>query len=87
MANIPNNQALIFLPADQLIDNVKAFNKAESLAKKLADDNICIFGIKPTEPSSQFGYFLTNKHNNIVTSYVEKPSEAIAKKIIKKNAY
>jgi len=88
LPKIPNNQALIFLPADQLIDNVKAFNKAvKQNQKKLADDNICIFGIKPTEPSSQFGYFLTNKHNNIVTSFVEKPSEAIAKKIIKKNAY
>ena len=86
--NIPNNQPLLFLPSDQLIEDNVLFNKSvKKNIKKLSGKNICIFGIKPTEPSSQFGYFLTKKNNDNVTSFVEKPSVSLAKKIIKKNAY
>jgi len=86
--NIPNNQPLLFLPSDQLIKDNVLFNKAvKKNIKKLSDKNICIFGIKPTEPSSQFGYFLTKKNSDNVASFVEKPSASLAKKIIKKNAY
>ena len=88
LKNILPEQPLIFLPADQLIDNKKKFNAAvKSNAKKLTSDNICIFGIKPLEPSNQFGYFLTSGSNNKVVKFIEKPKEALAKKIIKKNAY
>jgi mannose-1-phosphate guanylyltransferase len=88
LKNIPPEQPLIFLPADQLIDNKKKFNSAvKSNAKKLTSDNICIFGIKPLEPSNQFGYFLTSGSKNKVVKFIEKPKEALAKKIIKKNAY
>ena len=85
LKNILPEQPLIFLPADQLIDNKKKFNAAvKSNAKKLTSDNICIFGIKPLEPSNQFGYFLTSGSNNKVVKFIEKPKEALAKKIIKK---
>ena len=85
LKNIPPEQPLIFLPADQLIDNKKKFNAAvKSNAKKLTSDNICIFGIKPLEPSNQFGYFLTSGSKNKVVKFIEKPKEALAKKIIKK---
>ena len=85
---IPSNQPLIFLPADQLIDNTKSFNMAvKQNAKKLNKDNICIFGIKPWEASDQFGYFLTNSSTNKVVNFIEKPNRSAAKKIIKKNAY
>ena len=71
LKNIPPEQPLIFLPADQLIDNKKKFNSAvKSNAKKLTSDNICIFGIRPLEPSNQFGYFLTNRSNNKVVKFI-----------------
>ena len=84
--DIPNEQPLMFLAADHLIEKVGLFNKAiKKNQKKLSQNNIFIFGIKPTMPSSEFGYFLTR--NNKVTRFVEKPKEAKAKQIISKKGY
>ena len=49
-----------------------------------------IFGIKPTNPSSNYGYFLTKKikkNINKVTKFIEKPKQSKAKQVIKKNGY
>ena len=89
--DIPEKQPLIFLSADHLIKNVGRFNKEIKRHKKyLTDKNIFIFGIKPSCPSDQFGYFITKKYkNNLnkVTRFLEKPKESKAKKIIKKGGY
>ena len=88
--DIPNQQPLIFLTADHLVEKVNLFNSAIKRNKKrLNQNNIFIFGIKPTMPSSEFGYFLTKKvqGNNKVLKFVEKPKEAKAKKIISKKGY
>ena len=88
--DIPSEQPLMFLAADHLIEKVNLFNKAiKKYQKKLTQNNIFIFGIKPTIPSSEFGYFLTRnvKGNNKVSSFVEKPKEAKAKQIISKKGY
>ena len=80
----------MFLAADHLIEKVNLFNKAiKKYQKKLTQNNIFIFGIKPTIPSSEFGYFLTRnvKGNNKVSRFVEKPKEAKAKQIISKKGY
>ena len=87
---IPDNQPLIFLTSDHLIDKIKIFNKSIKQHQKfLTDKNIFIFGIKPSTPSSEFGYFLSKKVNNKnkVVKFIEKPNINKAKKIIKKNAY
>ena len=82
------DQPVIFFPADHLIKNTNQFNKSINLNKKyLSKDNIFIFGIKPNSPSSEYGYFLTEKiSNNInkVVKFIEKPNTSYAKKIIKK---
>ena len=82
------DQPMIFFPADHLIENTNQFNKSINLNKKyLSKDNIFIFGIKPNSPSSEYGYFLTEKiSNNInkVVKFIEKPNTSYAKKIIKK---
>ena len=76
----------MFLAADHLIEKVGIFNEAiKKNQKKLTDNNIFIFGIKPTMPSSEFGYFLTK--NTKVTRFIEKPKEAKAKQIISKKGY
>ena len=88
---IPFNQPIIFLPSDHLIEKPSKFNRAIELNKKyLNEDNIFIFGIKPSLPSSQFGYFLTKKTSrglNRVIKFIEKPITNNAKKIIKKKGY
>jgi mannose-6-phosphate isomerase-like protein (cupin superfamily) len=56
----------------------------------LTDQNIFIFGIKPTSPSSEYGYFITNKikgNINKVIEFIEKPKEEKAKQVIKQKGY
>ena len=89
--DIPNEQPLMFFAADHLIEKASIFNKAINKNKtNLTDQNIFIFGIKPTSPSSEYGYFLTKKvkgNINKVTKFIEKPKEAKAKQVIKQKGY
>ena len=89
--DIPNEQPLIFFTADHLIEKANIFNKAINKNKSnLTNENILIFGIKPTSPSSEYGYFITKKGKgniNKVIKFIEKPKENKAKKIIKKKGY
>jgi len=89
--DIPNEQPLMFFAADHLIEKASIFNKAININKdKLTDQNIFIFGIKPTAPSSEYGYFITKKDKgniNKVTKFIEKPNEAKAKQAIKQKGY
>src|SRR6056300_1362859 len=51
--DIPMEQALMFFSADHLIEKTDVFNKAIHKNKtNLTEQNIFIFGIKPTSPSS-----------------------------------
>ncbi|MDA7838185.1 sugar phosphate nucleotidyltransferase [Candidatus Pelagibacter sp.] len=89
--DIPNEQPLMFFAADHLIEKANIFNKAINKNKtNLTDQNIFIFGIKPTSPSSEYGYFLTKKIKgsiNKVKKFIEKPKEAKAKQVIKQKGY
>ena len=89
--DIPNDQPLMFFTADHLIEKMSIFNKAINKNKSnLTDQNIFIFGIKPTSPSSEYGYFVTKKVKgsiNKVTKFIEKPKEAKAKQVIKQKGY
>ena len=89
--DIPNKQPLMFFSADHLVEKLSLFNKAINKNKHhLTDHNIFIFGIKPSEPSSEYGYFLTKKTKgniNKVVKFVEKPNESKAKQVIKKRGY
>ena len=89
--DIPNDQSLMFFPADHLIKKMSTFNKAINKNKKnLNNRNIFIFGIKPTNPSSEYGYFLTkkiSKNINKVTKFIEKPNKFKAKQLIKRKGY
>jgi len=89
--DIPNKQPLMFFAADHLIEKASIFNKTINKNKaNLNDQNIFIFGIKPTSPSSEYGYFLTKKikgNINKVTKFIEKPKETKAKKIIRQKGY
>ena len=89
--DIPNDQPLMFFAADHLIEKASIFDKAINKNKtNLTDQNIFIFGIKPTSPSSEYGYFITKKvkgNINKVTKFIEKPKEAKAKQVIKQKGY
>ena len=89
--DIPNEQPLMFFAADHLMEKSSIFNKAIIKNKaNLTDQNIFIFGIKPKAPSSEYGYFITKKvkeNINKVTRFIEKPTEAKAKQVIKQKGY
>ena len=91
LKEVPLEQPMIFFPSDHLIEKVNQFNRSiNSNKKKLSEDNIFIFGIKPNSPSSQYGYFLTkkiSKNLNKVVKFIEKPNKNNAKKIVKKKGY
>tara|TARA_B100000686_G_scaffold228850_1_gene236196 strand:+ start:657 stop:1862 length:1206 start_codon:yes stop_codon:yes gene_type:complete len=91
LKDIPLMQPLIYFAADHLIEKSNILNKSIRINKvNLDNQNIFIFGIKPTNPSSEYGYFLSKKNkNNIhkVTKFIEKPRLNKAKQIIKKKGY
>ncbi len=88
--DIPLKQSLMYFAADHLIEKTIIFNRSiKNNIKNLDDKNIFIFGIKPTNPSSEYGYFLTKKIKNInkVSKFIEKPNILKAKQVIKKKGY
>ena len=89
--DIPINQPLIFFSADHLIEKKNLLNNAIYKNKSnLNNENIYIFGIKPSFPSVEYGYFITKKvkgNINKVIKFIEKPKKNKAKQIIKKKGY
>ncbi len=89
--DIPEKQPMIFFTSDHLIENVSKLNTEINKNKKyLTPNNIFIFGVKPNNPSDQFGYLITKKvKNNLnkVNKFIEKPNITKAKKIIKKGGH
>ncbi len=89
--DIPDKQSLVFLSSDHFIEKSKQFYKSIKHYEKYLDKrNIFIFGIKPTAPSKDFGYFISKKISkkiNRVTKFIEKPSISKAKKITNQKAY
>ncbi len=89
--DIPQKQSLMYFAADHLIEKTSIFNRSiKNNVKNLDDKNIFIFGIKPTNPSSEYGYFLTKKTKyniNKVSKFIEKPNILKAKQVIKKKGY
>ena len=89
--DIPLNQPLVYFVADNLIEKPQALNRSIVKNKaNLNNQNIFIFGFKPKNPTSEYGYFLTKKikkNINKVTKFIEKPNINKAKQIIKKKGY
>ncbi len=88
--DIPLNQPMMIFTSDHLIHKLSVFNKAINNKKKfLTDKNVFVFGIKPKNPSTEYGYFLSKRIGklNKVKKFIEKPKLTKAKQIIKNNGY
>ena len=85
---IPEKQPIIFITSDNIIKKNILFNKSLNFQKKfLNQNNISIFGIKPKNPSSEYGYFLIKKKSNTinkVVKFIEEPNKSMVKIIVKK---
>jgi len=84
------NQPILFLPSDHFILQKEKFNKILNYnLKNLSNKNIFIFGIKPTNARSDYGYLLIkkiNKNINKVLYFIEKPKKHKATELIRRNA-
>ena len=85
------NQPMIFFSSDNLVGKTDYFNKSINFHKKYLDENnIFIFGIKPTSPSPEYGYFITkriSKNINQVDKFIEKPNKHKVNIILKRRGY
>lgn len=85
---------LLILPADQVIKNANNFANCVKQSIFAAQENkIVIFGIKPSEPNTNYGYIKTgnklkNKDNIFeVSQFVEKPDLVKAKEYFTSGDY
>ncbi len=84
------NGVMIIVPSDSYIENnnmfVRTLNQAVELAEK--SDKLVIIGIKPTYPSTGYGYikFDTNIPTNVI-EFTEKPDEKRAECYINSGNY
>jgi mannose-1-phosphate guanylyltransferase len=95
MARNPEGIMLV-LPADHWVADVAAFRRSLSAAAKLASasDNLITIGIQPDYPETGYGYIMKGhplSGNATVGTYhvkqfKEKPSEAMARQLIRKGS-
>ncbi|MFI3288600.1 MAG: sugar phosphate nucleotidyltransferase [Rikenellaceae bacterium] len=87
------DEVVVVMPSDSYIESgyFSAIAKmAEAVEKGAAD--MVLMGIKPTEPSTKFGYIVPNAAAEgeefiTVNRFTEKPNEAVAVELLKQNAY
>lgn len=74
---MPSEEELLILPSDLLIRG-RGYSQAVYSAKQMAEEGgICLFGVNPQNPGESYGYI---RHTgNLVTGYIEKPSETLAR--------
>ena len=77
---------VIAMPADHLVMDVPALQRAVDAAAQLAfEGSIVTFGIRPTAPEVGFGYI--EAAGNEVLGFVEKPDLATAKTFVESGRY
>ena len=85
--NKDKSAIILTCPADHLIKPDKEFIRAVKIAFPVAQKNfLVIFGIAPTNPSSEYGYIKINSKNKVykVEKFIEKPDKEEAEDLIKK---
>tara|TARA_R110001592_G_scaffold16881_3_gene71427 strand:- start:40261 stop:41664 length:1404 start_codon:yes stop_codon:yes gene_type:complete len=87
-----DNAVLLVLPADHVIEDVKAFAAAVKLAGDLADKgHLVTFGIKPTEAHTGYGYIESGDQimdgAYKLVAFKEKPDLKTAEDFLKSGKY
>jgi mannose-1-phosphate guanylyltransferase len=75
---------IVQTPADHFVKSDESFYKVikEGIKAAREDGKICAIGVKPTRAESDFGYMIQS-NENFEAHFIEKPSELLAKEIIK----
>lgn len=88
-----DDEVLLILPADHLITDTSAFDKAVNDASTMAKEGYLVtFGINPEYPEIGYGYIEANKDKQInagyaVKRFVEKPNLKLATEYIESGNY
>ncbi|WP_133013294.1 mannose-1-phosphate guanylyltransferase/mannose-6-phosphate isomerase [Marinomonas flavescens] len=78
---------LLVLPADHVIRDISAFEKAIQQAAELANQGALVtFGVQPTRPETGYGYIRAGD-DFAVAEFVEKPDEATAQSYLDSGDY
>ncbi len=93
VSNTDPDAIMVVAPADHLIPDAQAFQQVIAQAVELAaDGSLTTLGIKPTGPETAYGYIQasggaeTPAGANPVESFIEKPDQATAERLIKNSA-
>jgi mannose-1-phosphate guanylyltransferase/mannose-1-phosphate guanylyltransferase/mannose-6-phosphate isomerase len=85
---------ILLMPADHVIGDVAAFTEAVRVGVRAAERGaLVLFGIKPTEPATGYGYIhlgpaLTGVPGvSAVQAFKEKPNRAVAEQYLKAGEY
>ena len=89
--NVSEDEVIVVLPVDPFIEG-HFFEKVKELENVLAHSgaDLALIGVKPTYPSSKYGYIVPIEHTDndvdysTVNYFTEKPSEEKAKTLIDK---
>ena len=83
------------LPSDHRIDDDQRFrNRIKTASKLAAQDKLVLFGVKPTEPHTGYGYIRqgvavegSNNDAFVASAFLEKPNRKTAKEFIATGGY
>jgi mannose-1-phosphate guanylyltransferase/mannose-6-phosphate isomerase len=97
VADLPANvqggadPVLLILPADHVIHDVKAFQAAIAVGRRVAEDGkLATFGVVPSKPETGYGYIRRNEGAGpafSIAQFVEKPDLATAKQYVESKEY
>lgn len=82
------DDVVCFFPSDHVIKS-DSFEKDINTAilNSMTDDCIWLFGIKPTEPNTGYGYIQSERESKYVLDFREKPNENLAQDLINNYGY
>lgn len=82
--HLNESESLLIVSSDHIWDD-NLFIQSVHQGLKILDNNIVVFGIKPTYPETGYGY-IHYKDNNVI-SFTEKPKKEIAEEYFKSGEY
>ncbi|MAZ46509.1 MAG: mannose-1-phosphate guanylyltransferase/mannose-6-phosphate isomerase [Rickettsiales bacterium] len=91
--DLDKNAKILLVPADQIIKDNKKLVDNILKSRCIVDKGfINTFGIKPSHPSTQFGYIKPRKkkitkHSSLIESFLEKPNQEKAHILFKSRSY
>lgn len=86
-----DNFKAVVLPSDHYIDDNVEFENSIKEGLEVLNNNYnhVLYGVKPTNPSTEYGYLETTNGTKdlIVTNFIEKPAQDIANQLFSKDNY